>query len=173
MKEIYKPIKGYEDFYEISNLGNVKALERVKRTWRGGAFTTKEIILKPVHIPQGYFKVSLSKDLKQKQFLIHQLMAINFLNHKPNGYKLVVNHINFDRLDNRIENLEVITARQNTDQKHLKSSSEYVGVSWNTNAKKWRADITINKKLKYLGIFEHEIDARDAYKKELKKLELC
>ena len=84
--------------------------------------------------------------------------------------KLIVNHINFIRHDNRAENLEIDTNRNNTNQKHLNSSSEYTGVSWNKKYNKWVANIRINGKLKYLGLFACELKAAKAYQDALKAM---
>lgn len=77
----------------------------------------------------GYFQVALLKNGIEKRFKVHQLVAMCFLNHKPCGMNLVVNHINFNRNDNRIDNLEIVTARENANLKHIKSSSKYLGVT--------------------------------------------
>jgi hypothetical protein len=126
--------------------------------------------LKTQKSTRGYPRVDLKKDGKRKSRTVHQLVAEAFLNHKPCGYKLVVNHINFIKHDNRLENLEIDTQRNNTNQKHLKSSSEYVGVSWNKKAKKWKAGIRINGKTKYLGSFTCEKEASEAYQLKLKNI---
>ena len=75
-----------------------------------------------------------------------------------------IDHINNNPLDNRKENLRIITAKQNSQNKSASknSTSKYVGVSWNTKNKQWIANITINCKLKYLGNFSEEIDAAKA-----------
>ena len=97
----------------------------------------------------GYFNVGLSKDGVQKRYQVHQLVSIAFLNHKPNGFEKVVNHKNFDKLDNRLENLEIVSNRENSNQKHIKSSSSYTGVNWDSRKKKWISKIHINNKLFY------------------------
>ena len=98
---------------------------------------------------------------------VHQLVAESFLNHKRCGMKLVVNHIDFDKTNNKLDNLEIVTTRENTNQKHLKSYSNFTGVSWNKRANKWIASIKINNKNKYLGYYSNELEASKAYQKEL------
>ena len=101
MKEIWKDIPNYEGYYQVSNLGRVNSLKNNK--------TKKDKLLKISIGYDGYFNVGLSKDGVQKRYQVHQLVAIAFLNHKPNGFEKVVNHKNFDKLDNRVENLEIVS----------------------------------------------------------------
>ena len=96
--EIWKEVKDYEG-YKISNLGNVKS-----KTGR---------LLKPCKSANGYLVLGLGKGDKRKTKSIHQLLAIAFLGHTPNGMKLVVDHINGIKTDNRLINLQVITNRHN------------------------------------------------------------
>lgn len=154
--EIWKTIPNYKD-YQVSNLGRVKSLN-----YRN---TKKEKILKLSKNNHGY----LSCGLNCKIFKVHQLVAIAFLNHKPNGFNLVVNHKDFNKTNNNVNNLEIVTMRENTNQKHLKSTSKYIGVSWNKAAKKWKCELTFNKKRKYLGYFENEYEAHLAYVKFIKQ----
>jgi len=160
--EFWKDIKGYEGLYQISNLGNVKSLN-----YRCSGY---EKFLTKILCNNGYYAVNLSNNSIKKRIEIHQLVAIAFLNHAPCGFKLVVNHKNFIRTDNYVKNLEIITHRNNTNQKHLKSSSQYVGVYWNKLAKKWKASIVINRNKKHLGYFIDELDAHNAYQKALCEL---
>ena len=167
--EIWKEVKGYEGIYEISNLGNVKSLSRL--IIKGAiSFLSKEKILKQGINSAGYFHIVLSLNGNTKTKTIHKLVAEAFLNHNPNGYEMVVNHKNFDKLDNRVENLELVTARENCNKKHLKSTSRFTGVGWHKNVNKWTAQIYINGKLRYLGYFTNEIEASNAYQNALKKL---
>ena len=161
--EIFKDIKGYEGLYQISNLGNVKSLERLND--RGNKL--KEKILK-AGLTSGYLLVTLSKNVKQKSYRVHQLVAITFLNHTPNWYKIVVDHKNAIKTDNRLENLQLITFRENLS-KDKKGSSKYTGVSWNKLNKNWVAQITINNERIYLGSFTCQIEAHNEYQKALKK----
>lgn len=168
--ETWKDITGFEGIYQISNLGNVKSLERLVK----GKFNlriNKEKILKPVKDIHGYYWVTLYYgDKRNKRIKLHQLMAITFLNHIPCGHKLVVNHIDFNKENNTLNNLEIITQRENANQKHLKGSSQYVGVRFYPRNKKWVARIYINKKRHHLGYFDNEYDAHLAYQNKLKSI---
>jgi hypothetical protein len=157
--EIWKTIKDYPN-YQVSNLGNVKSLNYNK--------TKKEKLLSKCVNSNGYETVNLYKNGQFKNTKVHKLVAQEFLNHKPCGYKLVVNHINFIKTDNRVENLEIVTARENSNQKHLKSTSDFVGVSWLKSRNKWRSVIRINKKTKHLGLFDTELKASEYYQIALK-----
>ena len=157
--EIWKDVKGYEGDYQVSNLGNVKSLKY-----------GKERLLKPRLSTRGYLEVRLSKQGMVKGKSVHQMVAVNFLNHVPCGMKLVVNHINIIQTDNRVENLEITTQRYNSNRRHIKSSSKYTGVYWLKNRNKWRARITVNGKMKSLGCYQNEFDAFIAYQNALSLL---
>jgi len=158
MEEIFKDIPNYEGMYQVSNLGNVKSI-------RFG----KEKTLK-TGLTRGYkfFVVCIKR--KQKTMYVHQAVAMVFLNHIPCGQTFVVNHKNFNRTDNRLENLEIVTMRENSNQKHFKSTSKYVGVYWNKDRKKWISRIRINRKQIYLGTFNCELKASYAYINALKNI---
>ena len=164
-KEIWKDIDGYEGLYQVSKLGRVKSLARIDSLRR----CVKERILKPGLSSSRYLSVVLF-GYQKKAYLVHQLVAIAFLDHKPCGHKLVVDHKDFDRTNNKLSNLRLITVRENTNQKHVKSTSEYVGVSRCKTTKKWNAFIFINGKNKNLGSFMDELDASNAYKNKLIEL---
>lgn len=165
--EIWKDIKNYEGLYQVSNFGNVRSLDRIVTCKDSKINNLKGKILNTSINNKGYKYTRFSKNGVVKTVHIHQLVAMNFLNHKPCGHKFVVNHINFDRTDNRVENLEIVTTRENTNRKHLKSSSKYTGVCWYKNYNKWYSNIRINGKKKHLGYFENEYDAHLAYQKAL------
>ena len=167
IQEIWKDIPNYEGYYQVSNLGNVKSLARFNNLGK----RVKERVLKNlVNTTNGYLVVNLSKIGLVKTKQIHQLVAEAFLNHSQKGHKLVVNHKNFNRQDNRVENLEIVTQRENTNRAHIKSSSKYVGVSWHKGRKKWMSRIVINGKRKHLGYFFEEIEASNAYQNKLKEI---
>jgi hypothetical protein len=132
--------------------------------------TNKEKLLKPRIDTTGYFIVGLYKHKMQKKRTIHQLVAVVFLNHKPCGYKLVINHIDFNKLNNNVNNLEIVTSRENANKKHLKSSSKYTGVCYLKDRNKWQSQIIVNGNKIHLGIFKEEKEASNAYQLYLKNL---
>jgi hypothetical protein len=143
MKEIYKNIPG-ETEYQVSNLGNVKSLK-----WG------KERILKPYLNGRGYYHVELNKKAKS----VHQLVAMAFLGHQPDGtMNIVVNHIDNNQLNNCFNNLELVNQRHNSSC-HKKE----LGCSWNKRDKRWSAQIRINGVKKHLGNFTNKEDAMKAY----------
>jgi len=164
--EIWKDIIGYKGFYQISNLGQIKSLDKISSIGR----KVKGKILKLQINSSGYYSISLCKDNKVSTKMIHQLVAIAFLKHNPNGLNLVVNHIDFNKLNNSVSNLEIITNRENTNRTHLKSISDFVGVTWNKQMKKWQSQIFINGKNKYLGSFDSEKEASEAYNNIKRKI---
>lgn len=102
-EEEWRDVQGYEGLYQVSNLGNVKSLDR-KTTWN------EENILTP-WVQNGYPFVRLCKDGKTKTFSIHRLVAIAFI---PNPLKLpMVNHKDETRNNNHVENLEWCDAQYN------------------------------------------------------------
>lgn len=102
--EIWKDVIEYEGLYQVSNFGRVKSLNY----GRSG----KERILKQVLDGDGYYCVLLYKNGKRKRFSVHRLIVMTFIGPITKG--LVVNHINECRTDNRLENLEICTIRENS-----------------------------------------------------------
>jgi hypothetical protein len=112
MQEIWKDIAGYEGLYQVSNLGRVKSLER----WIDNIHHVKEKILKPTISPKGYLRVHLRKDKKEKVATIHQIVMRTFNQIKDNN--LTVDHIDNNKLNNSLTNLQLLTARENTLKWH-------------------------------------------------------
>lgn len=96
-------------------------------------------------------------------YLAHRIVYYMIKGKQPS----ILDHINGDRSDNRIENLRPATQSQNlaNAKKYKKSSSSYKGVAWHNRDKKWCANIKIEDKLKHLGYFTDEIEAAKAYDK--------
>jgi hypothetical protein len=167
--EIWKDIPGYEGIYQVSNMGNVKSLSREMLINGKYPITTKEKILKPSRLSNGYLILGLSKNGFIKKITVHTLVAMVFLNHKPDGTnKICVDHINNIKTDNRLVNLQLISQRENTSKDKKNGTSQYVGVSWNTLNNRWKARININNKVKHLGYFTDEYEAHLEYEKALK-----
>ena len=106
----YKPIKGFEGSYEISNSGIILGLKRCIATKLIGEFYKKQHILIP-KMRGNYLKITLHRFGKGKQLSIHRLVAIAFVENPHN--KEFVNHIDGDKLNNNFNNLEWVTASEN------------------------------------------------------------
>jgi hypothetical protein len=166
--EIWKDIPGYEGIYQVSDMGNVKSLSREKLHKGKYPITTNEKILKPPANSHGYLCVILCNNGLKKTMKVHTLVAMAFLNHKPDGTnKIVVDHINNNKLDNRLVNLQLISQRENSSKDKKGGTSKYVGVR-SSAINKWRAEIYINGKTKNLGYFTDEHEAHLVYQKALK-----
>lgn len=109
--EIWKPIKGFEGYYEISNFGRIKALCRLIKRKNSGDFITKERILKLHKIPNGYIKVILYKDGVLFQRYVHRLVAEAFV-HNPEN-KSEIDHIDTNRANNIADNLRWCSRSEN------------------------------------------------------------
>ena len=103
INEIWKPVVGYEGLYEVSNYGNVKALNFNR--------TGQERLMKPHILKNGYVQVEFKKDGERKCFKIHRLVWEAFTGPIPEGME--VNHINEDKTDNRLRNLNLMSKVQN------------------------------------------------------------
>ena len=171
MEEVFKDVPDYEGSYQVSDFGRVKSLERDVFIKRYSIFRTiKEIILKPPLGGNGYYTVALYKDSKQKTFRISTLVAMAFLDHKPDGHKVIVDHKDNIRTNDHKSNLQLITNRKNTSKDRFRGNytSKYVGVGWDKHANKWKSQITINGKSIHLGNFNLEEEASKEYQKALR-----
>lgn len=151
-KEEWRDIKGYEGKYQISNLGRVRSI-RIR------AFTEKE---------NGYRYVTLNKDGINRNFFIHRLVAEAFLGGIPTGY--VVNHIDYDRANNCLDNLEIITQKENVwhsihrmrKPRPDKNPNRYI------RYRKGSYEVTVNRK--YLGRYKTIEEARKVRDEYIEKI---
>jgi hypothetical protein len=161
--EIWKDIPDYNGLYQVSDLGNIRSLNYGK---------IKE--LKPRLVGYDgnqYLAVNLSKESKVKSVKVHKLVALCFLNHTSKGYNgLVIDHIDSNKLNNRLDNLKLVTPRFNASKDKQGSSSKFTGVTWHKKSKKWQCQIYNNGKLNHLGLFNTEIEASKTYNNYLKNM---
>ena len=115
--EIFKDIEGYKGLYQISNLGNVKSLHCNKEK-------IMKLTIRSKNYP--YYFVGLLKNGKRKYFAVHRLVAMMFIPN-PNNYEQV-DHLDGNKLNNNVENLEWVTPKENTNrawQKGLAHNTKY------------------------------------------------
>jgi hypothetical protein len=105
MQEVWVDVKNWEDLYQVSNLGNVKSKPKAG----GNGF--RERLLKQEELANGYKRVTFSKNGKVNRYSVHRIVAENFINNLSN--KTHINHIDNDRANNSISNLEWCTHSEN------------------------------------------------------------
>ena len=172
--EIWKDVPNYEGYYQASNIGRVRSLDRIVTYSNGYDRFYKGRVIKGNVNKEGYRQVSLSFNGKSRSFMFSQIIAVTFLGHKPNGHTLVVDHINGDKSDNRVENLRIATHRANSStcfrSDRSSFSSEYIGVHWHKKTSKWQSKIKHNGADVHLGYYDTEIEASKAYQLALSKI---
>ena len=110
----------------------------------------------------GYIRYGVTTDKHQ---LLYQAHRLTYLLHNPDmDQSLTIDHINGIKTDNRIENLRAVSTQQNTFNRHTNK-----GFSWVPTLQKFRADIGVDYKVVYLGLYDTILDARAAYLRAKKK----
>ena len=156
--EEWKDVPNYERYYQVSNLGNVRSLDR----YVSGIGNSKRLLkgkLKPLQIHTNrYYQVVLSKNGISKSFKNYQLVAYAFLDYTPTK-GLVVDHIDNNGFNNKLSNLQIITHRENTrkDKKNL-------NVSYHKASNKWRVYEYVENKQVSFGYFKTKEDAINSKK---------
>jgi hypothetical protein len=114
MTEIWKSLKGiveYGDYYEISNFGHVRSLDRVFIGANNRIQNKKGSILKPKKGKNGYLSVNLKLNRKSRMYYVHRLVALAFIVNDKNSPE--VNHKDGNKSNNNIDNLEWSTGKEN------------------------------------------------------------
>ncbi len=109
--ECWKPVRGYENLYEVSNTGQVRSLPREVPFINGSIRKLNGKILKPLVNHSGYLYVCLALDGVQKSKFVHRLVAESFISNVDNA--LEVNHIDGNKHNNCVDNLEWVTHKYN------------------------------------------------------------
>ena len=160
MQEEWKCVIGYEGLYKVSNFGRIKSLNRLDSMGR-----IVEETIKSQHIgTTGYPAITLSKEGKKKTKAVHQLVAESFLNHVPDNYNGVVNHLDNIKTNNRLDNLEVVSSRYNTQySKSTEGVYERRG--------KFEVYIRIDGKKTYLGSYTTKEKALEVRNTKLQEID--
>ena len=169
-KEIWKDIPDYEN-YQASNLGRIKTKARLSTCKTCEPRIIKEKIRLGSLDSNGYRLTTITKNGLTKYFRVHQLVAMAFLKHRPKDTKMVIDHIDGDKGNNKLSNIRVVSQRKNCHNQHnRRKTSKYTGVSFYDNA--YHVRIWNNKlgKNEYLGRFKNEKKASEAYQNRLKSL---
>lgn len=120
MKEIWKDIVGYEGLYQVSNLGEIKRLPRI---WNDNHHFLKEKILNQIDC-FGYKRVMLYKNKKYKYYFVHRLVIETF----KGKNNLQVDHIDGNKSNNSLLNLEYVTSKENVRRAWQKGLSRAFNV---------------------------------------------
>lgn len=146
MNEIWKDIPGYKGYYQASNLGRIKSVDRIvtRDSYYIHKMNIKGEIRKPTNHPSGYLRIPLCKNGIVKLKYVHGLIMLSFVGVKPKGYD--VDHIDKNRTNNNMTNLRYITIKENR------------GVIGNSHAKK-KAVLQYDLKGKIINEFESGSEA--------------
>lgn len=146
MMEIWKAVKGFEGFYEVSNMGRVRSVKRTVLYKDGRKFNYKGVLLKVMKDPRGYSQVGFNKNGIKSTHRIHRLVAENFI---PNhSIDKEVNHIDGVKENNTLDNLEWVTSSENTRKGYELGLFEK---SRKTASERWKGN-TLNAK--YVDVFD-------------------
>lgn len=168
--EEWRDVTNYDGYYQVSNKGNVRSLDRVIKNGENSCFIRKGCLMNLTE-STGRLIVRLYKNKTCKMFYVHRLVAQEFLNFRHNGSKLVVDHIDNNPYNNNLNNLQIITTRENTSKDKIRRYSKYVGVTYDKKVKKWRSAIQILGKSISLGSFNSEEIASEYYQQAIVSIE--
>lgn len=168
MEEIWIDVKGYEESYQVSNLGKVKSKDKFQNIRNYTRFK-KGKMLTPSPDSHGYHTVRLYKNGIGKTHGLHVIVAMSFLNHIPVGPSIVVDHIDNNKSNNKLSNVQVISHRENLSKDQKNKTSKYTGVYLNKQGKRsrWKSVIQNNRIKIFLGYYECETAAHFAYLRKL------
>lgn len=150
--EVWKDIEGFESFYQVSSAGRIKSLSRkIIRKRSSVEETLPERIMSVKKRTNYYPKVSLSKNGKVRYFKVHKLVALAFL--QKDSAKNQVNHVDGDKTNNNVANLEWISPSDNI--KHARDSGLIIDKSRKGNKRLNLAQVVFFKILHSEG-FSYE-----------------
>jgi hypothetical protein len=171
MENTWYPVfyNGLETNIEVTECGKLK---RVFRDWVKINRKIGEIDFNLLSLSRGYQVISIMiKSVGDKCVFTHQLVASCFHNYIFQGHKLVVDHIDSNKLNNHKDNLQVITQRENSSKKITANNGLPTGVTFDKSKNNYMARITINNKSVYLGRYSCPEEASAVYQKALNEIQ--
>jgi|DEB0MinimDraft_6_1074348.scaffolds.fasta_scaffold124969_2 hypothetical protein len=152
--EIFKSILGYEGFYEISNMGNLRSLDR---TCSNGRFYLGKNI-KLSNDKDGYSICSITKNGCRKMIKVHRIVYESFFGDIEKG--LHVDHIDGNKQNNKLENLQAITPRENNEKKFRDKNGR---CGYKPMGKKFQVRKSYGGISYSLGVYDTEVEAQKIY----------
>lgn len=137
--ENWKAIPGYEGYYEASDLGRIRSVERIVPHGRHGTCRQKSKVLKPALDAHQYPRVALSMGDALRTYTVHRLIALTFLGKRPEGNQ--INHKSGVKTDNSVSNLEYCTQSENALHSYRIGLQKPKPGSLNNNAKLTEQDV--------------------------------
>lgn len=161
MKEIWKEIELYGRKYEVSNLGQVRTIYQELKRSDGVKYTIKPKILKQRLNKDGYLSVTVGSPNKRTAIKVHRIVATAFIPNPLN--KNEVNHIDFNRANNRVDNLEWVTHQENV--KHsVKNNYDVIRLS-RTGIKNGRSKLTDKDIIEIRKLYDNGMTRMEIAKK--------
>jgi len=153
--EVWKDIPGYEGFYQASDLGRIKSLPKMKFNGKADCLMREKI---RTGSGNHYFNVCLATPFRKLTiYNVHQLIAMAFYNFNPkDDFNMIVDHINNNRFDNRLSNLQIVDRRENNSKDRKNKTSIFTGVYFEKRTKSYRAEINIKKTPIFIGLSKDE-----------------
>lgn len=168
MKEAWKDVDGYEGIYQVSNLGRIRTF-RVKDGYVGFKLSDTPKLMSLIPNGNGYLYVTFVKDGKRSNHYVHRTVAQAFIGKIPKGY--VINHIDYDKTNNHVENLEIVTQKKNVQHSidRMRKPRARTGDYYIRYREKNRSyEVTV--KLKTVGSFKTIEEARKARDEYIEKI---
>jgi len=148
--EIWRPVRGYERLYEVSSKGNIRSLDRLVDGVNHSHRLIKGKSLKPGDT-RGYLRVVLCNNGNSRNWSVHLLVWDAFGSNPRNGRLLQVDHIDDNKKNNGIINLQLLNPQQNASKSAPLPSSGFRGVYKSHNG--WQAKIRRNGNVIHLGTY--------------------